>query len=128
MLSKTRYMSEKFLTTILFTHFVKRVVKMFCIPHTKHVYNLLPSLRTAAQWVEINYKVELINLSLGYKRVQKYLDNFNVQVEKNNMKSIRKATSENIHPIAYCDLSSILRNYYAKASLALKLNWTLATN
>ena len=82
MLSKTRYMSEKFLTTILFTHFVKRVVKMFCIPHTKHVYNLLPSLRTAAQWVEINYKVELINLSLGYKRVQKYLDHYNVQVEK----------------------------------------------
>ena len=125
MLSKTRYMSEKFLTTILFTHFVKRVVKMFRIPHTKNVYNLLPSLSTAAQWVEINSKVEL---SLGYKRVQKYLDNFNVQVEKNNMKSIRKATSENIHPIAYCDLSSILRNYYAKASLALKLNWTLATN
>ena len=125
MLSKTRYMSEKFLTTILFTHFVKRVVKMFRIPHTKNVYNLLPSLSTAAQWVEINSKVEL---SLGCKRVQKYLDNFNVQVEKNNMKSIRKATSENIHPIAYCDLSSILRNYYAKASLALKLNWTLATN
>ena len=125
MLSKTRYMSEKFLTTILFTHFVKRVVKMFRIPHTKNVYNLLPSLSTAAQWVEINSKVEL---SLAFKRVQKYLDNINVQVEKNNMKSIRKATSENIHPIAYCDLSSILRNYYAKASLALKLNWTLATN
>ena len=82
MLSKTRYMSEKFLTTILFTHFVKRVVKMFRIPHTKNVYNLLPSLSTAAQWVEINSKVEL---SLGCKRVQKYLDNFNVQVEKNNM-------------------------------------------
>ena len=125
MLSKTRYMSEKFLTTILFTHFVKRVVKMFRIPHTKNVYNLLPSLSCAAQWVEIDSKVEL---SLAFKRVQKYLDNINVQVEKNNMKSIRKATSENIHPIAYCDLSSILRNYYAKASLALKLNWTLATN
>ena len=70
MLSKTRYMSEKFLTTILFTHFVKRVVKMFRIPHAKNVYNLLPSLSTAAQWVEINSKVEL---SFGYKRVQNIL-------------------------------------------------------
>ena len=60
-----------------------------------YTYNLLTSLSTAEQWVEINSKVEL---SLGYKRVQKYLEHFNVQVEKNNMKSIRKATSENISP------------------------------